>query len=102
MYLMQMIQVKIIEKNTTPEENKFYEYPCYIASIQRQFTMTKRRWFRAQYQHHKFKVEELDNANRVHAFNQFEEEGHVECFQCNFRLVDLTRDALYVLGTPTV
>ena len=33
--------VMIIGKNTTPEEDKFYEYPYYIARIQRLFTNTK-------------------------------------------------------------
>ena len=34
----------------------------------------KRRWFRAQYPHHMFIVEELDNSNIIHAFNWFGEE----------------------------
>ena len=33
--------VTIIEENTTPEEDEFYEYPYYIARIQRQFINTK-------------------------------------------------------------
>ena len=32
--------VMIIEKNTTPEEDDFYEYLYYIARIQRQFITT--------------------------------------------------------------
>ena len=56
--------VMIVEKNTTPEEDEFYEYPYYIARIQRWIISTKRRWFRAQYPHHRFIIEELDNANR--------------------------------------
>ena len=32
----------IIEKNTTPEEDEFYEYPYYIARIQQQFISTKK------------------------------------------------------------
>ena len=35
--------VMIIEKNTAPEEDEFYEYPYYIARIQRRFISTKRR-----------------------------------------------------------
>ena len=31
----------IIEKNTVPEEDKFYEYCYYIARIQRRFIRTK-------------------------------------------------------------
>ena len=94
--------VMIIEKNNTPEEGEFYEYPYYISRIQRRFISTKRRWFRAQYPHHRFMVEELENASSIHAYKKFEAEGHVECFQCHFRLVDLARDALYALGTPTI
>ena len=94
--------VMIIEKNTTPEEDKFYEYPYYIARIQRRFITTKRRWFRAQYPHHMFMIEEMDNANSIHAFNRFEEEGYVERFQCHFRLANLARDALHALATSTI
>ena len=36
----------IIEKNTTPEEDEFYEYPYYTARIQRRLINTKRRWLR--------------------------------------------------------
>ena len=33
----------VIEKNAAPEEGEFYEYPYYIARIQRRFITTKRR-----------------------------------------------------------
>ena len=33
--------VMIIEKNTAPKEDEFYEYPCYIAKIKRRFISTK-------------------------------------------------------------
>ena len=84
----------IIGKNTTPEEDKFYGYPYFIARIQRRFTGTKIRSFKVQYPHHKFIMKELDNANGFHAVNRFEEKGYVERFQCHFRLVDIPRDAL--------
>ena len=92
----------IIQKNTIPEEDEFYEYPYYIVRIQRRFISTKTQWFRAQYRHHRFIIEELNNANSIHAFNRFEEGGHVERFQCHFRLADLACDALYALGMPTI
>ena len=69
--------VMIIEKNTAPEEDEFYQYPYYIARIQRQFFSTKRRWFKAQYLHHRFVIEELDNPNSIQPFNRFEEKGYV-------------------------
>ena len=57
---------------------------------------------KAQYPHHGFIIEELDNANSFNAFNRFEEEGYAERFQCYFRLVDLPRDALCALVTPAI
>ena len=62
----------------------------------------KKRWFKAQYPHHRFIIEELDNAYNVHAFNRFEGEGYVERFQCQFSLVDFPRDALYATATPAI
>ena len=94
--------VMIIEKNTAPEEDEFYEYPYYIARIQRRFITTKKRWFKAQYPHHRFIIEELDNANSIHAFNRFQEKGFVERFQCHFRLVDILRDAFFALATHAI
>ena len=100
--------VMIIEKNTPPppthllEEHEFYQYSYYTARIQRRFINTKRRWFKAQYPHHRFIMEELDNANSIHAFNRFEEKGHVERFQCHLRLADIPHYALYALATPAI
>ena len=92
----------IIKKNTVPEEDEFYEYPYYIARIQRRFITTKRRWYKAQYPHQRFMLEELDNANSIHAFNRFEENEYVERFQCHFRLVDILRDVSYALAIPAI
>ena len=94
--------VMIIEKNTAPEEDEFYEYPFYTARIQRRSITTKNRWLKAQYPHHRFIIEEVDNANSIHAFNRFEEKGYVERFQCHFRLVDIPRDVFYALATIPV
>ena len=92
-----------IEKNTTPEEDEFYEYPYYIARIQQQFINTKKRWFKAQYPHHRFIMEELDNANSIYTFNRFEEKGFVERFQQrHFGLIDISCDILYALATPAI
>ena len=94
--------VMIVEKIAAPKEDEFYEYPYYIARIQRRFINTKRRCFKAQYPHHRFIIEELDNANSIHAFNRFEEKGYVERFQFHFRLVDIPRDFLYALATRAI
>ena len=92
----------IIEKNIAPKEDEFYEYPYYTARIQRRFISTKEQSFKAQYPHHRFIIEELGNANSIHAFNRFEKKGYVERLQCHFRLVDILGDALYALATPTI
>ena len=47
-------------------------------------------------------MEELDNANSIHAFKRLEEKGYVERFQCHFRIVDIPRDALYALATRAI
>ena len=70
----------VIEKNTALEEGEIYEYPYCIAKIQRRFVNTKIRWFKVQYPHHRFIMEELDNSNSIHAFNRLEEKGYVERF----------------------
>ena len=45
---------------------------------------------------------EIDNPNSIHAFNRFEEEGHVEHRHNHFNLKDLTREELYVMGVPAI
>ena len=91
------IIVMIIEKNSTPEQDEFYEYPYYIARIQKYFAVTKKRLFRTQYPNHHFIVKELDNPNSIHAFNRFEEQGCIEQHHCHFRLVWLGLEKLYAL-----
>ena len=45
---------------------------------------------------------EIDDPNYIDAFNRFEKEGNVQRLQCHFRLVDLVRDALYAVDSPTI
>ena len=95
--------VVIIQKNTANEKDEFYEYPHYIARIQQRFITTKKNdELRHNIQHHMFIIEELDNANSIHAFNRFEEKGYVERFQCHFRLADTPRDVFYALATSAI
>ena len=44
---------------------------------------------------------ELNNANSIHVFSQFEE-SPVECLQCHFKQMDLTRENLYTMGVPAI
>ena len=81
--------VKIIRKNSKPEDDEFYELPLYIARMQKRHEATKDRWFRTNYPNHEVVVT-LENANAIHAFNRFEEQGYVDRYQCHFRLVNAT------------
>ena len=94
--------VMIVEKNTAPEKDEFYEYPYYIARNTTTVYYHKKPWLKEKYPHHRFIMEELDNANSTHGFNRFEEEGYVKRFQCHFRLLHIPRDVLYVLATPAI
>ena len=61
----------------------------------------KLRWFDWHFPEHEVIVE-IDNPNSIHAFNRFEEEGHVEHRYNHFSLKDLTREELYVMGVPAI
>ena len=45
---------------------------------------------------------EIDNANSIHAFNWFEDEGYAEQKYNHSRLIDLTRKELYAMGVPAI
>ena len=60
-----------IEKRVIPEEEERYEYPYCIARLQTWFITTKMGDFRVHYLHDRFMLEEVDNANSLHAFNRF-------------------------------
>ena len=47
-------------------------------------------------------IVEIDNWNSIHAFNRFEEEGQTEQRYNHFRLIDLTREELCVMGAPAI
>ena len=85
----------IVRKHTTPA-NKYHDLPYYIARIQRRKRYVKLRWFYQHFPDHEV-IAEIDNGNSVYAFNQFEEEGHVEQKYNHFRLIDLTREELYAM-----
>ena len=91
----------MIYRKHTDGSDKFFHLPYYAARIQRQKISTKRRWLLEQFPLSE-EIVVLDNPNSVHAFNRFEEEGHIERHDCHFRLVDLTRQDLYDLGVPPI
>ena len=93
--------IMIIRKHTTKGEDQLFDFPYYVARLQRRAICTKRRWFLEKFPSSE-EIVIIDNPNSVHAFNRFEEEGHVKRFNCHFKLLDLTRDDLYDLGVPAL
>ena len=61
----------------------------------------KLRWLNQDFSDHEVVVE-IDNPNSNHEFNRLEEEDHVEQKYNNFRLIDLTREELYIMGVPAI
>ena len=68
--------------------------PYYIVRIQQRQRYVKLRWFDQHFPDHEVIVE-IDNPNSIHAFNRFQEEGHVERKYNHFRLIDLTQEEFY-------
>ena len=93
--------IMIIRKHSTEGEDDLFDYPYYVARIQRRIIPTKRRWCLEKFPSSE-EIVIIDNPNGVHAFNRFEEDGHVERFKCHFELLDLTRDDLYDLRVPAI
>ena len=91
----------IARKHTTLVKDKFHDLPYYIARIQLRKRYVKLRWFDRHFPDHEVIVE-IDNPNSIHAFNKFEEEGHAERRYKHFRLIDLTREDLYIMGVPAI
>ena len=81
----------IVQKHTTSANDKYHGLLYYVARIQRCKRYVKLKWFDRHFPDHKIIVE-IDNPNSIHAFNRFEEEGHVERKYNHFRLIDLTRE----------
>ena len=73
----------------------------HIVRIQQQKRYVKLRWFDQHFPDQDIIVE-IDNPNSIHAFNCFEEEGHIQQRYNNFRLIDLIQEELHVKGVPAI
>ena len=91
----------ILQKHTTPANDKFHDLPYYGARIQQRTRYVKLRWLDQHFLDHEVIVE-IDTPNSIHAFNRFEGEGHAERKDNHFRLIDLTREELYAMGVPDI
>ena len=90
-----------VRKHTISANDKYHDLPYYISRIQHRKRHVKLRWHNQHFPDHETIVE-IDSPNRTHAFNEFEEEGHVEQKYNNFRLIDLTQEELYTIGVPAI
>ena len=91
----------IVWKRTGPANDKFHDLPYYVTRIQRRIRYIKLRWFDRHFPDHEVIVE-TDNPNSIHGFNWFEEKGHVGRGYNHFRLIDLIREELHVMGVPAI
>ena len=78
-----------MRKRTRPANDKFHD-------LHRHLT-----WFHRHFSEHEVIVE-IDSPNSIHAFNRFEEEGHVKSRYNHLRLIDLTRDEFYAMVVPAI
>ena len=93
--------IMIFKKHTSKDDDEHFEYPYYISRIQKRKVSTKRRKLRKRFPRGE-EIVVINNPNSVHKFNRLEEEGHVERYQCHFKLTDLTREDLYDMGIPAI
>ena len=61
--------VIIVRKHTTPENDKYHNFPYYISRIQRRKWYVKLRWLERHFPDH----EVIDNPNSIHVFNRLED-----------------------------
>ena len=90
-----------MRKRTRPANDKFHDLPHYVKRIQQRKTYVKLTWFHRHFSEHEVIVE-IDSPNIIHAFNRFEEEGHVKSRYNHLRLIDLTRDEFYAMVVPAI
>ena len=64
--------VTIVRKPTTPENDKYHNFPYYISRFQRRKQYVKLRWLARHFPDHEVIVE-IDNPNSIHAFNRLED-----------------------------
>ena len=81
----------IVRKYISKYNDKHFDYPYCVVCIQRYAITTQREWLQEKFSENK-KIMVIVNHNSVHAFSSFEEEDHVESYNCQFRLHDLTKD----------
>ena len=93
--------VIIVRKHATSTKDKHDDLPYYVSRMQRCKRYVKLRWFNQHFSNHEVMVE-IDSQNSIQSFNRLKEEGHVERRHNHFRLIDLAREKLHVMGVPAI
>ena len=88
----------IVRKHTRPANDKSDDLPYYVVRLQRRKRYVKVRWFDRHLPDHE-EIVEINNPNIIHTCNRFEGKGHVEQRYNHFRLTNLAREELYVMGS---
>ena len=91
----------IVKKHATSANDKYHNLPYCVSRIQRCKRYEKLRWLNQHFPDHEIIVE-IDSATNIHTVNQFEENGHVEWRYNNFRLIDFTREELYIIVVTAI
>ena len=90
-----------VRKQIRSAQDNYHDLPYYVSRIQQRKRYVKLRWFDRHCPYHEVIVE-IDSLNSMNPFNRFKEEGNVEWRYNHFRLIDLTREELYVVGVPAI
>ena len=90
-----------VRKQIRSAQDNYHDLPYYVSRIQQRKRYVKLRWFDRHCPYHEVIVE-IDSLNSMNPFNRFKEEGNVEWRYNHFRLIDLTREELYVMGVPAI
>ena len=91
----------IVRKHTIFANDEYRDLRYCLSAIQRRKMYVKLRWLNWHFPDCGVFVE-IDSSNSLHAFNRFDEKGHVEQKFNNFRLIDLTPEELHTMWVPVI
>ena len=72
--------VMVVHKHASKDNGKNFDYPCYIACIQRRAITIKRGWLQEKFPGRK-EIVVTENPNSLDAFNCFYKKDHIERYK---------------------
>ena len=91
----------IVRKHTISANDEYCDLRYCVSAIQRRKMYVKLRWLNWHFPDRGV-FAEIDSSNSLHAFNRFDEKGHVGQKYNNCRLIDLTREELHTMRVPVI